>query len=126
VTTGAGQELSVSAMNQYLMVYPVYVVNDVKSDGSGVEPLTAGRADGTRAITVFTEPLLAERCRNSWRKEARINELATPEEFCRYLSAAQSVGLNWVVFDAHAEVGKRASFVPIADILTVQGNNLDS
>jgi len=110
-------------MNDYLMLYPVYVVNDRKSDGSGVEPLTGGRADGTRAITVFTELLLAERCRDAWRREAQVDQLTTPDEFCRYLLAAQSVGLNWVVFDPHAVVGKSARFVPIAEILAVRGNN---
>lgn len=97
--------------------FPVLIVVDEKPDG--VEPLTVALADNSMGVAAFTEQLLAERCRDSWRKNAKIVSV-DKSSFREYLKAASEIlGAKYASFDPHpagTAKGKSAN-VLIADIL---------
>lgn len=104
--------------------YPVLVVAVEKHDG--VEPMMCQLPDGSLGAAVFTEELLATRCRDAWKKNAVIGELDKPalNEYLQF--AAQILGAKYASFDPHpSDEGKSANIL-IADILSGTSGNEDT
>ncbi len=100
------------------MGMPVFLVVLYDPNRNAI-PLSIGRtSDGARGIAVFTEQLLAERCRDNWQAGARVLQVSDINAWLQFVQLfATSLKVDYVAIDPHELNQGKTAWILCQDIL---------